>query len=251
VHPVLLLKPAAEFLNELSGNDFFLLPRVGENLFEFADRVVNQGLRDDEPLYICGWQLEFDLAEDALANRHQPARAGLLVTGLFGYPLQTVIAEKNFDSVCREILLVLTNDAAFGILKDEEEILYFQRMTNYTDRQPPDEFRLETELDEILRLTLREDLFGRLQWGPFGCESDGRRSEPLPDYFLQAAERAADDEQDVFGVDRGSLLCRWVNAPALRSLPSISRGSFGRPVRSHHGLKRSKPRQSCPPHQCK
>src|SRR5262249_31767516 len=131
---------------------------ISEDLLQFLRGMVDQFARDDKPLHAGGGQLEFYVAEHALTDSHQAPGAGLLITGVFGNPLQTVIGKKHLHTIRGEILLLLSDDAAFGVFEDQEQVVFLQRMTDHTYRQAADKFRLETEFDKILSLSLSENL---------------------------------------------------------------------------------------------
>src|SRR6266550_8490982 len=82
-----------------------------------------------------------------------------------------------------------------------EEIVGVEIFTNHSHRQPADELRLESVLDEIVsRHVLEQFVVHHLNW--LRAESD----LPVPDtarhLFLQFPKCAADNEQDMAGVDR-------------------------------------------------
>src|SRR5579883_2774159 len=113
----------------------------------------------------------------------------------------------------RKILFVLANDAALGCLQNQKKVLLIQRMANHAHRQASDKFGLEPKLDEIPGLSLAQDCFGLL-FGPFlRREADGCVAQSPAHYLFQTLESAADNEQNMTGVDGGRRL-----APALREI---------------------------------
>src|SRR5690606_12353821 len=87
------------------------------------------------------------------------------------------------------------------------------------DRQAADELGDQAELDQVLGLDFGKDLAHFHLAGAgldLGAEADATGLvAALLDDLVQAGERAADDEQDVAGVDLQEFLLRML-APALR-----------------------------------
>src|SRR6185436_16638991 len=141
----------------LAHYDALLLFVLGQQFLQFNDRMVHQLAGYDKSLYGSGRQLEFQIAEDPFTHRHQPASARLFLDRQFGDASQSVVAEPHFDSVSREGLLVLPDDAAFGSLQDQEKVIDIELLANHAHRQAADEFRLEPEIDEVARLRLGKE----------------------------------------------------------------------------------------------
>ena len=125
----------------------------------------------------------------------------MLITGALGDSAQAFIRKEHFDAVSGEILLVLPNDAAFGVFQDQEEVIDFQRMANDPNGQPANELGLEPEFEEVARLGLSQHFFSSVQRTFLGGKTDCGFTQAFLNEFFQSAECAADDEQNVFGVD--------------------------------------------------
>src|SRR5437868_12892647 len=75
-------------------------------------------------------------------------------------------------------------------------------MTDHAHGQAADEFGFETEIHKVAGLDLFEsDL--RLDLFSFGGETDGGFAQAAANDFFEAVERAAHDEEDMFGIDGG------------------------------------------------
>src|SRR5690348_7885463 len=76
-------------------------------------------------------------------------------------------------------------------------------MTHHAHGKPSNEFRFEAELDEIRRLSCGEHLGRVVDWR-FACrEADSGLAQAPSNDLLQTAKGAADDEQNMFGIDCG------------------------------------------------
>ena len=93
---------------------------------QFGYRIVHQLTRYNEAFHFRRRQLELDVAEDPFAHSHQAARASLLVTRALGNLLQAFVGEQYLNVVGREILFILSNDAAFRIFENEKQIVHIQ-----------------------------------------------------------------------------------------------------------------------------
>src|SRR5439155_10076352 len=104
------------------------------------------------------------------------------------------------DAVGAKRALVLAKQTALGIFHDVEEIIGVEIFTHNAHRQPADKFRLEAVLDEILcRDVLEQFVVHHLNWlgsKPYLCLPD-----PTRHLLLQLFERAADDKENMAGVD--------------------------------------------------
>src|SRR5207245_9349365 len=85
------------------------------------------------------------------------------------------------------------------------------------DGQTADELRNESEIEQVLRHDLREELrrFDRALGAHLGAEPDGALADPFADGLVHHGARTAADEADVRRIDREALLVR-VHASALR-----------------------------------
>src|SRR6185503_10532881 len=156
--------------------------------------MVHQVAGHDKSFYGSRRELEFQIAEDPLAHRHQPAGARLFLGRQLGDAPQAVVTEQHLNSVSREGLFVLADDTAFGSFQDQKQVIDGELLADHADRQAADELRFEAEIDEIARLRFGKNeilIYDRLRGGG---KTDRRLAQPLLDYLLQAAERAADDK---------------------------------------------------------
>jgi hypothetical protein len=117
---VLLKKVCGELVHQLPHQALFLLCAVREQ-FHRDGRILRQGAGHSETSDMRGWQFEFEVAEHALAYRHQSARPGFFLGGEFGDAPQAALAEQNFNAVGGEVLFVLANDAALGRFEDQNK----------------------------------------------------------------------------------------------------------------------------------
>src|SRR5882762_7861218 len=74
-------------------------------------------------------------------------------------------------------------------------------MANDTNRQAANKFWLEAEFYEVPGLGLIQDFFGSFQRAVLGREADGGLGQTPADDFFQSTESAANNEQNMLGVD--------------------------------------------------
>src|SRR5579864_123596 len=183
-----------------------------------ADALRDALLRDHALGHVAARRkLEHDVEKRTLDDRAKPAGAGLALERLVGDLPQGVLGEDELDRVVSEEPLVLLDERVLRLGQDLDEILAAQLVHRRDDRQAADELRDETEVEEVLRHHLREQLgrLDRMLRAHFGAEADGVLPDALGDDPVEAGERAAADEEDVRRVDRQELLVRML-APALR-----------------------------------
>ena len=149
-------------------------------------------------LHRGGRQFELKSRKTRSQTVISPRAPVCLVGGQLGDAAQPVVAKTGLRCRRRQSLFVLADDAALGGFEDGEQVVDGKRLADDADGQPADEFRLEPELDEIARLRLRPARLPARPPGGLGGEADGGVAQALLDDFLQAVERAADDEQNVF-----------------------------------------------------
>ena len=116
-----------------------------------------------------------------------------------------------------EQALVLLGQGVLRLGQDLHQGLLVEVLEGGDDRQTADEFWDQAVLQQILGLDLGQQLAGRLVLGraDVGAEADRRALAALADDLVQPGKGAADDEQDVGGIDLQELLLRML-APALR-----------------------------------
>ena len=197
---VAVVKAFAEFVNEPAEHGAALFLDFSHDFIERGDWIFDEFASDFETLDVGGWQFVFEIAEDALANGHETAGAGLFERGEFGDFAEAFVVEKNVDAVSGEGLFVLANDAAFGTFQDGEEIFGIEGMTDDADGKAADEFRFETEVDEVAGLDVFESAVV-FAFARAGIETDGGFAHAPANDFFETVECAADNEEDVFRVD--------------------------------------------------
>ena len=197
-------------MDQLAGDDALLLFVLGQELLQLHDRIVHQLAGDDEAAHLGGGQFEFEVAEDALADGHQPARAGVFVGGQLGDAPQAVVAEEHFDAVGGEGLFVLTDDAALGVFRMGNRSSTFSGwQTTRTGSRPMNSGSKPNSMKSRVWAWSSAEVSAARAGAGWRREADGGLAQALLDDLFQAVERAADDEQDVLGVDGGwALSCR-------------------------------------------
>src|SRR4029450_13559333 len=103
-------------------------------------------------------QMKFVISKQLLKHGQQPARAGFFRGRSLCQQTQRFVLEADLYSVGAKRTLVLPEQTALGILHDVEQILRVEILTDDAYGQTPDEFRLETILDEVLRGHVLEQL---------------------------------------------------------------------------------------------
>src|SRR5579862_7000722 len=76
-------------------------------------------------------------------------------------------------------------------------------MAHDSNRQASDKFRLKAEVDEVLGLAFGQNSLGSLLRTLLSAETNRRFSHASPDNFLQSLKGAANNKQNVLGVNRG------------------------------------------------
>src|SRR5262249_38420204 len=116
-----------------------------------------------------------------------------------------------------EELLELLHERVFRLREDVDERFLVELVERREHGQAADELGDEPELEEVLRLHLREELAELEVLLRLDVRAEAERALPDPALhdLLEADERAAADEEDVRRVDLEEVLLR-VLAPALR-----------------------------------
>ena len=156
-------------------------------------------------------QVVHDVEQHLLQDRPQAARARLARQRLARDGAQRLLAHLELDALHAEHLLVLLDERVLGLDEDLDERRLVEFVQRGRDRQPPDEFGNQPELDEILRLRAAQeqrDALAVVRTRDLGAEADAGLGRALADDLLQAVEGAAADEEDVRGVDLHELLVR-------------------------------------------
>src|SRR5579859_478311 len=171
------------------------------------DHLADVGARGD---------LVHDVEEDLLDDRAQAASAGLALRGAGRGREQTVIGELELDLVDRQELLVLLHDRVLRLGEDAQQVRFIQRLERNDDRHAADELGDEAVLEEVVGHDLGKDggrLLRVLREGR--AEAHRLLADARLHDLLEALERAAEDEEDVRGVDLDEVLVRML-AAALR-----------------------------------
>src|SRR5680860_220447 len=183
------------------------------------DAPLDDLFRDDALDHVAATgQFEHDVQERALDDGPQPSGTRVADHRLVGDRIQAVLREDQVHPVVGEELAILLDQGVLRFGQDGHEIVPAQLVHIRDDRQAADELRDQSELKEVFREHLREQLAYILVELALDM-----RTEPdalLPDAplydLLKSGERAAADEQDVRGVDAEELLVRVLAAPLRR-----------------------------------
>ena len=134
----------------------------------------------------------------------------------------------QFDIFHREQLLVLLDQRILRLGQDLDQCRFFQFLEAWRRPAGGRSVRDQTELDQVFRFGVEQDLCRRPCRRPCSSPRHRSRCRRVPsgsDDLFQAGKGAAADEQDVGGVDLDEILVRML-AAALRRIdavvPSIS-----------------------------
>ena len=163
-------------------------------------RIMHKCLIHGEFCHAHGRQFIFEFTEKTLQNRHQAASSRLLFIRLHGDFMKAGHIDVQFDAISCEIFAILRQHAVFGPRQNLLQIRHAQIVQRDTHRKTPHELRLETEIDQILRRHLRQQLrrFLHVRTVAAMSEANLRAAKTATDLFGQFRERPADDEQNVF-----------------------------------------------------
>src|ERR1019366_6686244 len=152
--------------------------------------------------------------------------------GQVGDGFDGIFAEPEADVLEFKELLILLDDGVLGLGQNLDQGGAIQVLQHGAHRQTADEFRDETELDQIDRLGLTEQIdiappadAGGTADGLFliGQEAHALLAGAARNYLFQTHESAAADKQDIGGVHGREFLVR-VLAAALRG--DVGNGAF-------------------------
>src|SRR3954469_12542019 len=131
--------------------------------------------------------------------------------------LECLAGEVELDVFEIEYLAVLLDERVLRFGEDLDQCVAIETAHRADHRQTADELGDQTELQQVLRQHLGEQLAGVLVSlaADGAVEADALVADAALDDLLEAGERAAADEQDVGGVDLDELLVRML-APTLR-----------------------------------
>src|SRR5580658_5277693 len=176
-------------------------------------------------------QVEHQVKHQLFQNHAQAAGAHFARHSLPGNGSQSFVSELEAHILELEQPLVLLDDGILGAGEDFDQGKFVQIFQHANDGQPSDEFRNQSELDQVLRLNLAEQfevalardrnvfLFG------FFASAETKRllTNASADNLLETHERPAADEEDIRCVDGSEFLVRML-ASALRR--NVGDGSF-------------------------
>ena len=124
---------------------------------------------------------------------------------------------STFSSAKRRVYCLMI--AFLGCSENIDEVFGGQLIAVGDAIKSADEFGDHAELDEIFGLHFGEEIVGLIsvEAGSFGdIKADGAFAQALGDDLIEMDERAADDKEDVLGVDLDVLLVRMLATPFRR-----------------------------------
>src|SRR5260370_40457457 len=96
------------------------------------------------------------IAKQFFKHCQQSARASLLLCAGLREQTQRFVLKTDLDPISTKRALVLAEQTTLRIFHDLEKIMRIALLANHAHRQPPNEFRLESVLDEVLRSDVPE-----------------------------------------------------------------------------------------------
>jgi len=163
-------------------------------------------------------QIEHDVEHHVLHDRPQAAGARLLAHRLAGDRVQGLVGELQLAVLQAEHLLILLDERVLRLLENFHERMLVERLQRGDHRQPPHQFGDQAELEDVVRVDLRQQ-FGQVGVGTQAgglAEADRPLPEPPRDDLLDAHERPAANEEDVRSVDLDVLLLGMLASPLRR-----------------------------------
>ena len=121
--------------------------------------------------------------------------------GPFRQEVERFIGKFQVDAVGAEIEFLPQHHGAEAVLEYVEEPVHRELVEDHVDGKPADEFRLETEVHQVLGREFFQQVL------LVGCrdsallEADPLHVQPLSNHVLEPVERSRHDEEDVPGVD--------------------------------------------------
>src|SRR5688572_5492368 len=163
--------------------------------------VVGHALRRDHYLahVIAGWDVEHDIAHDALEHGAQAAGSSAALQCLVRDRAHGVAVEGQTNSLELEDLVVLLEQRVLRLLKNSDQRVFVERLQRDVHRQTADQLGDQTEAQQIFRLDLAQNHALPLgaDHAELLAEADLALTGALLDDLLQTIERTAADEQDV------------------------------------------------------
>ena len=187
------------FVEQANFFGFILFEEPGKEGVGLAEGVGVDGEFGDGG----GGEFEFEVAQDGFEDGHEAAGAGAFFGGADGNFTEGVGSDGEGDVIALEVGAVLAKDAAFGVEEDVFEVICGEGFADDADGEASDEFGFEAVVDEVAGGDLAEEEGFVIRGGGFGSgvEANGALLDAFADDGGEAVEGAADDEEDVFGVE--------------------------------------------------
>src|ERR1035441_1263875 len=205
-------------------------------LFQYCktDSLRNHHLFGDLKLayFFIGRQVVHEIEHQVFEDHAQTAGAHFALHGQIGDGFDGLFAEPEADVLEFKELLILLDDGVLRPGQNLDQSRAVQGLQHGAHRQTADEFRDETELDQIDRLGLAQqidiappaDVGGTADgFFLFGQEAHALIAGAARNYLFQTHESAAADKQNIGGIHRREFLVR-VLAAALRG--NVGNGAF-------------------------
>ena len=163
--------------------------------------MIHKPLCQLKALYRGMRQTVFVFAKSALADSHKASRTRMVFIGLLRDPIKPGIGGDKINAIGFECINILANDGSFGILQDLEEIVDDQFLAADDHRQSTHKFRFESVFNKIVALGKLKIILVARDRSAGGAESNGLGAQAPANDIRESGECAADDKQDVTGVD--------------------------------------------------
>lgn len=171
--------------------------------------------------HLCDGGVRRDVVHDRnqqfFDDAAQTAGTALALHRFLGDGVQRVLGKDELGIVEVEQLLVLAHNAVLRLGQNSDKSFLVQRVKHRHNGQTADQLGDETELDEVVRLDLLQQLLARLilvqRCAQLAAKAEGGVVGALLNELFQPIERAAADEQDILRVDLDELLLRCLRPP--------------------------------------
>src|SRR6266478_4537012 len=197
---------------------------------------------------IAARQLEHDLGHQLFEDGAQAPGTGAALHRLGRNRLERLLLQREAHVLEIEQLLVLLGQRVLGLGEDPDQRFLIERVERHGDRQAADELGYQPVAQQVVRLDVHEGILLQLLGDAFGdlffCKADLAPARAGFDDLLEPVERAAANEQDVFGVDLDVFLLRMLAATlrrharhrALENLEQRLLHTFARDVARNAGV---------------
>ena len=170
--------------------------------------------------HLCDGGVRRDVVHDRnqqfFDDAAQTAGTALALHRFLGDGVQRVLGKDELGIVKVEQLLVLAHNAVLRLCQNSDKSFLVQRVKHRHNGQTAYQLGDETELDEVVRLDLLQQLLARLilvqRCAQLAAKAEGGVVGALLNELFQPIERAAADEQDILRVDLDELLLRVLAA---------------------------------------